>query len=707
MAGYNESDTRAKLIDPALHTARWVEHVADSERLEHGEIRREQSAVRIDIVDGKPIKRGRGRVDYLLRAFVGDHEQPLTLAFVEAKKEALLPTHGLEQVKAYARRFAVKFVYSTNGHQFVEFDVHTGLTSDPRPMARFPSPAELRQRWFAATGLTAQSSALGPLLTAYHASGDRPRYYQDAAIRAVLERAAQAEAGHERPRALLSLATGAGKTSIAVGLLQRLSDGGQLRRALFLVDRDELREQAHGRFHNVFGADAKVVREAADGSNEARNARIHVANFADVLDKVHALRLAGTDTQHQFMLSQVYEGLLLKMGEKNSDGGQFYTPRELIRAMVKAVDPRVGETVCDPSCGTGGFLAEAAEHMRRQGGELSTEQLDVLKHRSFYGREKDDLAYPIALANLVLHGIDQPHLWHGNTLSRQALYEGLYENAPERFHVVLTNPPFGGKEGVEAQAQFPFKTRATQVLFMQVLLQSLLPGGRCGVVLDEGFLYRTNEDAFVRTKRKLLDENDLWSIVSLPGGAFTGAGAGVKTNLLFFTRGRKTERIWYYDLSHIKVGKKSPLTLNHFAEFFELLQLRGTEAAETDRSWTVDFTARRMAAHDEAAPHRRESETQRERALLLRERAKADRKAGEDLKADQLLAQAAEAERAARDASNKAQGIEDAIYDLKAVNPKEKIAGDLRTPAQLLDAIESKGREVDDALARLRTLIGA
>jgi type I site-specific restriction endonuclease len=123
-----------------------------------------------------PFKRGRGRVDYLLRAFVGEHEQPLTLAFVEAKKERLPPTQGVEQVKAYARRFAVKFVYSTNGHQFIEYDVHTGLTSDPRPMAQFPSPVQLRERWFAATGLNAQSPALAPLLTAYHASGDRPRY---------------------------------------------------------------------------------------------------------------------------------------------------------------------------------------------------------------------------------------------------------------------------------------------------------------------------------------------------------------------------------------------------------------------------------------------------------------------------------------------------------------------------------------------------
>jgi type I restriction enzyme R subunit len=276
---YNEADTRAKLIDPALHAARWIERVVDAERDTHGEIWREQSAVRIEIVEGKPFKRGRGRVDYLLRAFVGEHEQPLTLAFVEAKKEGLPPTQGVEQVKAYARRFAVKFVYSTNGHLFVEYDTHSGQTSEPRPMALFPSPAQLRERWFAATGLNTQSPALAPLLTAYHASGDRPRYYQDAAIRAVLERAALASAGKERPRALLSLATGAGKTTIAVGLLQRLSDSGHLRRALFLVDRDELREQAHTRFHNVFGADAKIVRESADGSNEARNARIHIATY--------------------------------------------------------------------------------------------------------------------------------------------------------------------------------------------------------------------------------------------------------------------------------------------------------------------------------------------------------------------------------------------------------------------------------------------
>ncbi|HET9775259.1 MAG TPA: DEAD/DEAH box helicase family protein, partial [Gemmatimonadaceae bacterium] len=276
---YNEADTRAKLIDPALHTSRWVELVKDEQRADHGEIHREQSAVRIDILDGKPLKRGRGRVDYLLRVYLDTHDQPLTLAFVEAKKEKLPPTQGLEQVKEYARRHAVKFVYSTNGHQFIEYDTTTGRTSDPQPMSAFPTPSALRQRWFAATGLDANSPAVAPLLTQYSVAGDRPRYYQDAAIRAVLERAALASVGKAKNRALLSLATGAGKTSIAVGVLQRLSDGGQLKRALFLVDRDELREQAQTRFHNVFGADAKIVKEDAQGNNEAKNARIHIATY--------------------------------------------------------------------------------------------------------------------------------------------------------------------------------------------------------------------------------------------------------------------------------------------------------------------------------------------------------------------------------------------------------------------------------------------
>ena len=158
---------------------------------------------------------------------------------------------------------------------------------------------------------------------------------------------------------------------------------------------------------------------------------------------------------------------------------------------------------------------------------------------------------------------------------------------PSQFDIVLTNPPFGGKEGKEAQSAFAYKTSATQILFLQHVIDHLKRGGRCGMVVDEGVLFRNNENAFVQTKRRLFDSCDLWCIVSLPAGAFVNAGAGVKTDLLFFTRGSRTEAVWYYDLSDVKVGKKLPLTLDRFERFFELLPSRG----DSDRSWTVTRAA--------------------------------------------------------------------------------------------------------------------
>lgn len=327
----------------------------------------------------------------------------------------------------------------------------------------------------------------------------------------------------------------------------------------------------------------KVISEIISGVDRTRIDTER--NFLDILDKVDEITHASVDPTHVFTLSQVYEGLLLKMGEKGNDGGQFFTPREIIRAMVKVINPKIGETMYDPGCGTGGFLAQSFEYMTGQNNAniKSGEQLEVLKQRTFYGREKDNAIYPIALANLILHGIDDPHIWHGNTLTGAETYGGLFLGAPQLYDVMLMNPPFGGKEGKDAQTRFAYKTGSTQVLFLQHVIDSLKQGGRCGIVLDEGILFRNNETAFVQTKRKLLDDCDLWCIVSLPGGVFTSAGAGVKTNLLFFTKGKPTEKTWYYDLSDIKVTKKKPLTLAHFDEFFKLLPSR----ADSEHSWTV------------------------------------------------------------------------------------------------------------------------
>lgn len=424
-------------------------------------------------------------------------------------------------------------------------------------------------------------------------------------------------------------------------------------------------------------------------------------NFCDVLDKVEEISAHNVDDTHIFTLSQVYEGLLLKMGEKGNDGGQFFTPREIIRAIVQAVDPRIGETVYDPCCGTGGFLAQAFEYMRDQLGAKATgDQLERLKHRTFYGREKENLVYPISLANLVLHGIDEPHIWHGNTLTGSEIYAGLFEHAPAAFDVILTNPPFGGKEGKEAQSKFAYKTGATQMLFLQLVIDALASRGRCGIVLDEGVLFRTNEMAFVQTKRRLLDACNLWCIVSLPGGVFTAAGAGVKTNVLLFEKGAATKKIWYYDLSDVKVGKKTPFTRERLKEFFELLPTRG----DSERSWTVDITARRSAAKNEAGrvrstanPARSEIKRLDEKLSLAKKSAKRDKHSIARLEEERKVH-----ERTVREIEAKAEAVENAAFDLKAVNPNARSTEDTRSPEELLRIIDERGKEVAEILGRLR-----
>ena len=464
------------------------------------------------------------------------------------------------------------------------------------------------------------------------------------------------------------------------------------------------------------------------------------ANLRDILDRVHEISIEHIDDTHFFTLSQVYEDLLLKMGEKNSDGGQFFTPREVIRAMVHTVNPSLGQTVYDPCCGTGGFLAVAYEHMLRQLGQApASTDIERLKHETFFGREKENLVFPIALANLVLHGIDQPNLWHGNALTRRASYGALFEQAPAQFDLILTNPPFGGKEGKDAQKNFAFETSSTQVLFLQDVLAELAPGGTCAVVLDEGLLFRTNESAFVETKRKLTDECELWAIVSLPGGVFSTAGAGVKTNLLFFTKGPRTERIWYYDLSWVKVGKKTPLTLAHFGfdkegrlladtalpaaltaewladetnaglpfpSYARMLAQRGRPEGASRYSWTVDFAARRAQAREAMQPLRDQAAGIRAAVVDLKEALKRLKKDGGDAAAIEALeTQIREQEKAARDLDAEAAAIDAAVFDLKAVNPNAVTLRDERGPDELIESIAAQGRLVAEALARLRVLV--
>ena len=267
----SEADTRAKLIDPAIHRQGWTEDL----------IRREESAGSIEIIAGQARRRARGKIDYVLRVKVTPDAQPVAVALIEAKKDTLPPGHGLDQAKGYAacKRLNVPFVFSSNGHLFVFFDRKTGLTSAPQAMSEFPTPAELRLRYEDKLGFKLDATVAKPLLIPYVGGEGTRRYYQDAAIRAILEKIAQSELAGKPMRALLSMATGVGKTFIAVNLLKRIADAGQLKRALFVCDRDELRTQALKAFQNVFGSDAAEVARDSDGSNKARNARIHITTY--------------------------------------------------------------------------------------------------------------------------------------------------------------------------------------------------------------------------------------------------------------------------------------------------------------------------------------------------------------------------------------------------------------------------------------------
>jgi type I restriction enzyme M protein len=291
--------------------------------------------------------------------------------------------------------------------------------------------------------------------------------------------------------------------------------------------------------------------------------------------------------------------------------------------IVKTVDPQLSKTVYDPCCGTGGFLIEAYKHMAAQ--NPTPTQVERLKTETLWGREDANEVTPICLANMVLHDIDLPRIWHGNTLTGAVTEGALFEGAPLRFDHILTNPPFGSKESQGAQAQFAYKTGKAQVLFLQHIIDSLAKGGTCGMVIDEGVLFHTKTTAYRQTKRKLLDECDLWCLISLPPGVFVNAGAGVKTNLLFFTKGRPTQRVWYYDLSDVKVTKRQPLTVEHFDDFFGRLALDPDDPERvSERSWYVDVQTIRKKKYDlkainPNAPDTSDKRTPQELLAIIRE----------------------------------------------------------------------------------------
>ncbi len=301
-------------------------------------------------------------------------------------------------------------------------------------------------------------------------------------------------------------------------------------------------------------------------------------NLRDVIDLVDELRFRSQSEKHE--LSHLYEAKIKNMGNAGRNGGEYYTPRPLIRAMIKALDPKIGERIYDGACGSAGFLCEAFDYLSAQPG-LTTSDLKTLQERTFFGKEKKSLAYVIAIMNMILHGIEAPNVVHTNTLG-----ENINDiQDKDRYDVILANPPFGGKERKEVQQNFPIKTGETAFLFLQHFIKSLKAGGRAAIVIKNTFLSNT-DNASVSLRQKLLEECNLHTVLDCPGGTFQGAG--VKTVVLFFEKGTKTRKVWFYQLDPGRnMGKTNPLNDADLAEFIALQETK----ADSPKSWSVDVAA--------------------------------------------------------------------------------------------------------------------
>ncbi len=297
-------------------------------------------------------------------------------------------------------------------------------------------------------------------------------------------------------------------------------------------------------------------------------------NIREVIDIIDGLNFqSGEDL---FELSNIYEWLLQDMGNAWGNNGEFYTPRSIIKLVVDIVDPKVGQTVYDPAAGSCGFLIEAYNHLKPQ--VKTDSELEKLNHGTFYGNEKTPLAYIMGVMNMILHGVSAPNISKADTLA--TTIKDIQES--DRHDIILANPPFGGKIKEQIQINFPFRTNATEMLFLQHIYKMLKVGWKTGIIVPEWVLFSTAE-AFKNIKKEILDNYNLHTIISLPGGVFLPY-AGVKTNIIFFDRIGSTRDIWYYEIALGRtLTKNKPITYNDVKDITELQKAR----ALTPNSWIV------------------------------------------------------------------------------------------------------------------------
>ena len=297
----------------------------------------------------------------------------------------------------------------------------------------------------------------------------------------------------------------------------------------------------------------------------------------EILNIVDGMHFRLYEEKHE--LSHLYEAKIKNMGNAGRNGGEYYTPRPLIKTIVKVVGPKIGDTIYDGACGSAGFLVEAYNYLTENQSKLSSKQMEILQTKTFYGKEIKSLAYIIGIMNMILHGIEAPNIRHMDTLSENI--NDIQEK--ERYNIILANPPFGAGIGREVQQNFPIKTGETAFLFLQHFIKILKAGGKAGIIIKNTFLSNT-DNASVSLRKLLLENCNLHTVLDLPGGAFQGAG--VKTVVLFFEKGAPTKKVWFYQLNLDRnLGKGNPLNEADLAEFVKLQKTK----TNSDNSWSIDI----------------------------------------------------------------------------------------------------------------------
>ena len=348
---------------------------------------------------------------------------------------------------------------------------------------------------------------------------------------------------------------------------------------------DDLRDFVNGKLFPYL----QGIKQKATGPNtieykigeifgEIKNKILSGYNMREVIGEIDALRFRSQAEKHE--LSHLYEAKIKNMGNAGRNGGEYYTPRPLIRAMVQVVAPKLGERIYDGAVGSAGFLCEAYDYLKERYPKRTTAQDRTLQERTFYGKEKKSLAYVIAIMNMILHGIEAPNIVHTNTLT-----ENLADiQDKDRYDVVLANPPFGGKERKEVQQNFSIRTGETAFLFLQHFIKSMKAGGRAAVVIKNTFLSNT-DNASVGLRRLILESCNLHTVLDCPLGTFQGSG--VKTVVLFFEKGMPTRQVWFYQLDAGRnLGKTNPLNDSDLNDFVELQKT----FAPSPKSWSVSVT---------------------------------------------------------------------------------------------------------------------